>query len=131
MRRRAATYAAERDRLAHQQAAAVRRAPPARKLLTPGPQTAQLLHPIGPEVPGDRHVQQVIDLCIRIGEVLLSSGEGSGETTETMLRVADAFGLSAVDVDVTFTADHDLLPPRDGGDADHVDAAGDPPRRWT
>ena len=77
---------------------------PARKLLTPGPQTVQLLHPIGPEVPDDRHVQQVIDLCIRIGEVLLSSGEGSGETTETMLRVADAFGLSAVDVDVTFTA---------------------------
>ncbi len=43
------------------------------------------------------------DLCIRIGEVLLSSGEGSGETTETMLRVADAFGFSAVDVDITFT----------------------------
>jgi uncharacterized membrane protein YjjP (DUF1212 family) len=81
---------------------AVRR--PARKLLTPGPPTAQLLHPIGPQVPGDQHVQQVIDLCIRIGEVLLSSGEGSGETTETMLRVANAFGLSAVDVDVTFTA---------------------------
>jgi uncharacterized membrane protein YjjP (DUF1212 family) len=55
-------------------------------------------------VPDDRHVQQVLDLCIRIGEVLLSSGEGSGETTETMLRVADAFGLSAVDVDITFTA---------------------------
>jgi uncharacterized membrane protein YjjP (DUF1212 family) len=55
-------------------------------------------------VPDDRHVQQVIDLCIRIGEVLLSSGEGSGETTETMLRVANAFGLSAVDVDITFTA---------------------------
>jgi hypothetical protein len=70
----------------------------------PGPPTAELLHPIGPEVPDDRHVQQVIDLCIRIGEVLLSSGEGSGETTETMLRVANAFGLSAVDVDITFTA---------------------------
>ena len=34
----------------------------------------------------------------------MSSGEGSGETTETMLRVADAFGLAAVDVDITFTA---------------------------
>jgi len=55
-------------------------------------------------VPDDRYVQQVIDVCIRIGEVLLSSGEGSGETTETMLRVANAFGLSAVDVDITFTA---------------------------
>jgi len=81
---------------------AVRR--PARKLLTPGPPTVELLHPVGPQVPDDRHVQQVLDLCIRIGEVLLSSGEGSGETTETMLRVADAFGLAAVDVDITFTA---------------------------
>jgi uncharacterized membrane protein YjjP (DUF1212 family) len=81
---------------------AVRR--PARKLLTPGPPTAQLLHPIGPQVPDDRHVQEVMDLCIRIGEVLLSSGEGSGETSEAMIRVANACGLSAVDVDVTFTA---------------------------
>jgi hypothetical protein len=60
--------------------------------------------------------------------VLLSSGEGSGETTETMLRVADAFGLAAVDVDITFTAITICCPPRHGGDADHVDAPGDPPR---
>jgi uncharacterized membrane protein YjjB (DUF3815 family) len=90
---RPGTYAAERERLASPPTTAVG-----------GPPTAELLHPIGPEVPDDRHVQQVIDLCIRIGEVLLSSGEGSGETTETMLRVANAFGLSAVDVDITFTA---------------------------
>jgi Putative threonine/serine exporter len=79
---------------------------PARKLLTAGPPTAPLLHPIGPVVPDDRHVQRVLDLCPRIGEILLSSGEGAGETTDTMLRVAEAFGLSAVDVDVdvTFTA---------------------------
>lgn len=77
---------------------------PVRKLLTPGPTTAPLLHPIGPEVPDDRHVQQVIDLCMRVGEILLSSGEGSGETTETMLRIAEAFGLSAADVDITGTA---------------------------
>ena len=90
------------SRLGRRLRSAVRR--PARKLLTPGPPTVELLHPVGPQVPDDRHVQQVLDLCIRIGEVLLSSGEGSGETTETMLRVADAFGLTAVDVDITFTA---------------------------
>jgi uncharacterized membrane protein YjjP (DUF1212 family) len=89
-------------RLARRVRSAMRR--PARKLLTPGPTTAPLLQPIGPEVPDDQHVQQVLDLCMRIGEVLLSSGEGSGETTEAMLRVADSFGLSAVDVDITFTA---------------------------
>lgn len=90
------------SRLARRVRSAVRR--PARKLLTAGPSTAPLLHPVGPEVPDDRHVQQVMDLCMQIGEVLLSSGEGAGETTDTMLRVADAFGLAAVDVDITFTA---------------------------
>ncbi len=90
------------SRLARRVRSAVRR--PARRLLTPGPTTAPLMHPVGPEVPDDRHVQQVIDLCMRIGEVLLSSGEGSGDTTEAMLRVADAFGLPTVDVDITFTA---------------------------
>ena len=90
------------SRLARRVRSAVRR--PARRLLTPGPTTAPLMHPIGPEVPDDRHVQQVIDLCMRIGEVLLSSGEGSGDTTEAMLRVANAFGLPTVDVDITFTA---------------------------
>ena len=77
---------------------------PARKLLTAGPTTAPLLHPIGPQVPDDRHVQEVLDLCMRIGEVLLSSGEGAGETTETMLRVGEAYGLRSLDVDITGTA---------------------------
>jgi uncharacterized membrane protein YjjP (DUF1212 family) len=90
------------SRLRRRVRSAIRR--PARKLLTAGPPTAPLLHPIGPEVPSDRQVQQVIDLCMRIGEILLSSGEGSGETTETMLRVANAYGVSAVDVDITFTS---------------------------
>jgi hypothetical protein len=79
------------SRVARRVRSTVRR--PARTLLTPGPTTAPLLHPVGPEVPDDRHLQQVIDLCMRIGEVLLSSGEGSGDTTEAMLRVAGAFGL--------------------------------------
>jgi hypothetical protein len=90
------------SRLGRRVRSAIRR--PARKLLTAGPTTAAPLHPIGPDVPDDRHVQQVIDLCMRIGEILLSSGEGSGETTETMLRVGEAFGLSALDVDITGTA---------------------------
>ena len=62
------------------------------------------MQPVGPQVPDDQHVQQVLDLCMRMGEVLLASGEGSGETTDTMLRVANAFGLATVDVDIAFTA---------------------------
>ena len=90
------------SRLGRRVRSAIRR--PARRLLTPGPSTAPLLHPIGPVVPDDRHVQEVLDLCMGIGEVLLSSGEGAGETTETMLRVGEAFGLSTLDVDITGTA---------------------------
>lgn len=76
----------------------------AHDLLQGGPPTAQLLRPIGPEVPSDAHVQQVLDLCMRVGEVLLSSGEGAEETAETMRRLAAALGLATVDVDITFSS---------------------------
>ena len=47
----------------------------AHDLLHGGPPTVDLMRPVGPEVPSDAHVQQVLDLCMRVGEVLLSSGE--------------------------------------------------------
>jgi uncharacterized membrane protein YjjP (DUF1212 family) len=59
---------------------------------------------IGPSVPPDAHVQQVLELAIRVGEVLLSSGETVTDTTATMLRVADTAGLPSCDVDITFTS---------------------------
>lgn len=76
----------------------------AHDLLRPGPPSMQLMWPIGPQVPDDAHVQEVLDLCMRVGEVLLSSGESVDETTAVMLRLASASGLSAVDVDITFTS---------------------------
>jgi uncharacterized membrane protein YjjP (DUF1212 family) len=75
----------------------------ARDLLRGGPPTAELLHPIG-HVPSDEQVLQVLDLCIRVGEVLLSSGEPVGETSVTMTRLAAACGLTTVDVDITFNS---------------------------
>jgi uncharacterized membrane protein YjjP (DUF1212 family) len=76
----------------------------ARGLLHAGPPTLNLMRPLGPEVPTDARVQQVLDLCMQVGEVLMSSGENIDETTRTMLRLASACGLSAVDVDITFTS---------------------------
>jgi uncharacterized membrane protein YjjP (DUF1212 family) len=73
-------------------------------LLHAGPPTVQLMRPLGPKVPDDARVQQVLDLCMRVGEVLLSSGESVDETTQTMMRLAAAAGLSAVDVDITFSS---------------------------
>jgi len=76
----------------------------AKGLLHAGPPSMHLMAPVGPEVPGDAWAQQVLDLCMRIGEVLLSSGESADETTQTMLRVATVSGLATVDVDITFTS---------------------------
>jgi uncharacterized membrane protein YjjP (DUF1212 family) len=76
----------------------------ARELMRGGPPTDELLRPVGPEVPSDTQVLQVLDLCMGVGEVLLSSGEPAGETSATMLRLAAACGLPTVDVDITFAS---------------------------
>ncbi|HEY2205193.1 MAG TPA: threonine/serine exporter family protein [Pseudonocardia sp.] len=55
-------------------------------------------------MPDDFLVLQVLDLAMRIGEVVLSSGEGVAETTALMLRLADAGGLPTCEVDITFTS---------------------------
>ncbi|MGQ0483226.1 MAG: threonine/serine ThrE exporter family protein [Pseudonocardia sp.] len=60
--------------------------------------------PVGPSVPDDTQVQQSLELAMRLGEVLLSSGEGVADTTAAMLRVADACGMPTCDVDITFTS---------------------------
>lgn len=58
---------------------------------------------MGP-VPETREIYKTLDLCLRIGEVLLSSGAGAADVTATMLSVAHALGLRNADVDVTFTS---------------------------
>jgi uncharacterized membrane protein YjjP (DUF1212 family) len=47
---------------------------------------------------------KTLDLALRIGEVLLSSGAGAADVNATMGSVLFASGLRGVDVDVTFTA---------------------------
>jgi uncharacterized membrane protein YjjP (DUF1212 family) len=51
-----------------------------------------------------RELNLTIDLCLRIGEVLLSSGAGAADVTATMQSVAHHFGLRHPELDVTFTA---------------------------
>jgi uncharacterized membrane protein YjjP (DUF1212 family)/uncharacterized membrane protein YjjB (DUF3815 family) len=59
---------------------------------------------VGPSVPDDTRVQRVLDLAMRVGEVLLSSGEDVAAATDTMLRLANAGGLPTCEVDITFTS---------------------------
>ena len=73
-------------------------------MLRGGPPTAQLLRPVGPDLLSDEWVLQVLDFCMQVGEVLLSSGEAAADTSATMRRLAEACGLATVDVDITFTS---------------------------
>ena len=51
-----------------------------------------------------REVHLTMDLCLRIGEMLLSSGAGAADVTATMRSVADHLDLRQAEIDVTFTA---------------------------
>ena len=73
-------------------------------MLRSGPATVELLRPVGPEIPSDERVLEVLDLCLQVGEVLLSSGEAAADTSATMARLADSCGLVTVDIDITFTS---------------------------
>ena len=44
-----------------------------------------------------------LDLALRVGDLMLSSGGGAADVEATMLAVAHACGLRGVDADVTFT----------------------------
>ena len=64
-----------------------------------------------------RETYKILDLALRIGEILLSSGAGAADVTATMLGITHHLGLRNADVDVTFTllrmsyqADPDEMP---------------------
>ncbi|UZJ24386.1 threonine/serine exporter family protein [Rhodococcus antarcticus] len=58
----------------------------------------------GPELADDASVTEVLDLALRIGEVLLSSGTAAMDTTGYVLAVTGAYGLPRCEVDITFTS---------------------------
>jgi uncharacterized membrane protein YjjP (DUF1212 family) len=51
-----------------------------------------------------RQLAQTLDLCLRVGELLLSCGAGAADVTATMRSVAHAYGVRTPQVDVTFTS---------------------------
>ncbi|HEX3590415.1 MAG TPA: threonine/serine exporter family protein [Pseudonocardiaceae bacterium] len=59
---------------------------------------------IGPALPDDSTVNLVLDLALRIGEVLMSSGAGASDVTATVIAVTSACGLPHCEVDVIFTS---------------------------
>ena len=59
---------------------------------------------LGPALPSERTVGEVLDLALRVGEVLMTSGAGAADVTATVLAVTDAYGLPHCEVDVIFTS---------------------------
>jgi uncharacterized membrane protein YjjP (DUF1212 family) len=51
-----------------------------------------------------REVYSTLDLALRIGEVMLSSGAGTADATATILAVTAAGGLRGCEVDITSTS---------------------------
>ncbi len=51
-----------------------------------------------------KELNLTIDLCLRVGEVLLSSGAGAADVTATMGSVARHLGMRNPEIDVTFTS---------------------------
>jgi uncharacterized membrane protein YjjP (DUF1212 family) len=51
-----------------------------------------------------RETYKILDLALRIGEILLSSGAGAADVTATMLGITRHYGLRNADIDVTFTS---------------------------
>lgn len=51
-----------------------------------------------------RELNLTLDFCLRVGELLLSSGAGAADVTATMRALAWQLGVRNVEVDVTFTS---------------------------
>ncbi len=59
---------------------------------------------VGEEEPEDPETYRAMDLALRVGELLLASGEGTETVTEVMRSLAVAYGLPRAESAVTFTA---------------------------
>ena len=55
-------------------------------------------------MPEARTITLTLDLCLRIGEMLLSNGAGAADVSATMRLLARHFGLHHPVIDVTFTS---------------------------
>lgn len=66
--------------------------------------SAAAVRTIGPALPDDSTVNLVLDLALRIGEVVMSSGAGAADVTATVIGVTSACGLPHCEVDVIFTS---------------------------
>jgi uncharacterized membrane protein YjjP (DUF1212 family) len=84
-------------------AVALRRAA-SRVVRSSSPPTIPIAVRGGGDTLDDAKARAVLDLALRLGEALLSTGAPASDVTATVLRLADAYGLRSCHVDITFTS---------------------------
>lgn len=57
-----------------------------------------------PTAPQQRRTHQAVDLCLQVGEILMSNGAGAADVSSSMQLLAGNLGLVGIEVDVTFTS---------------------------
>ena len=55
-------------------------------------------------MPQTKELNLTLDFCLRVGDLLLSSGAGAADVTSTMLALARTLGARHAEVDITFTS---------------------------
>jgi|GEM_PF-456530 len=51
-----------------------------------------------------QYAREVIDFCLRAGEAMLSAGASAADVVATVLRVAEAYDIRSLHVDIAFTS---------------------------
>lgn len=62
------------------------------------------IEPVGLEEPGEPATYRAMDLALRIGELMLASGESTEAVADAMRRVTRVYGLPHSEANVTFAA---------------------------
>ncbi len=77
----------------------------ARQALRPSsPPTHQISLPGHRDAVEERTARAVLDLALRVGAAMLSTGAASADVTAAVLRLAAGHGVTSLQVDVTFTS---------------------------
>lgn len=69
-----------------------------------GPPTVPIGVPAGDDDVSQRHARSVLDLALRAGEALLSTGAATADVVATVLRLTSAYGVGSASVDITYTS---------------------------
>jgi uncharacterized membrane protein YjjP (DUF1212 family) len=68
------------------------------------PPTMALGQRTGGDEISQQQAREVIDLALRVGEAMLATGASAADTVATVLRLAQAYGVGSVHVDITYTS---------------------------